>query len=166
MDLLDENDWIVDNNPTSNPFTGTFDVNIIRTHILHHNEGVDDYFDMEQVPRTSVFKSTEIAVLLCRIAKPVTSKLFLYIVYELLKSTKDYIDINPKLTQQRLDISRASLYTAIDQLEDFKIITRKRGRNLYWINTQYLFCGNRIAYMEVNAKDRLKIVHQRSVHKS
>jgi hypothetical protein len=170
MEELDENGWPIDNNPTSNPFTGTFDVNIIRTHIIERPNGYgitpeDHYFDVEQLSKTSIYKNMSVAILLCQKAKPVTSKLFLYILYELLKPNKDFILIDPKLTQSRLDISRASLYSAISELSDFKVITRKKGRNFYWINPEYIFNGNRIAYMEINAKERLIIKAQRTIRK-
>jgi len=157
------------NGPSNNPFTGTFDVSIVRTYVVESatsDYGFEpQYFDVEQQSKTTLYKDTGLAILLCRDAKPATIKLFLYIAYELLKKDKDYIDLNAKQTQERLKLSKNTLYTAIGELELFKVLVRKKGRNQYWINTEYIFNGNRIAYLTQNAKESLKIVHQRSIVK-
>lgn len=157
---------------SENPFIGHYEVPIIRTFIIRRkpptygilideNDKVEEFYDIEQNQRSSLFKNKEFADKIILQAKPTTCKLFLYIVYYLLRLDQDFVNLKPNPIQEVLSISRNSLYLAIAELKTFRLIANGTKRNIYFINPEYIFNGNRIDYLKVRRPDKIRMALQR-----
>lgn len=89
--------------------------------------------------------------------------LFLYIAYNI-KTNEDTIILKSEKVMKNMNISRATLYTAISQLVDASVIVKKSVSE-YWINPYFLFKGNRIQYYKTNKPDQIKIVYNKPTQK-
>lgn len=73
--------------------------------------------------------------------------LLVYIMHKLnrlKKTNRDYLELDSVQCMERLGISRATFYRAIQELTNVAIIPRKSRRGTYWINPQIFFKGNRL----------------------
>lgn len=150
---------------SSNPFTGSFNIRVIRK---YHNEatlrqilieGADKkpYYDIDLADRTSLYMNVHITEFLMHHAKPNTLKLYLHIIYRCLKKDQDYIDLKVKEIMELLQVSKNTVYAAVEQLCEFKVLSVRKGRNVYWINPELLFKGNRATYIDENAPECIKV---------
>lgn len=151
---------------TENPFTGTYGIKTIRNYynqdslIKMLEKGTDSksYYEYELSPKVSVYPNKDFVSLLLDQSKPATLKLYVYILNNCLKRDQDFIDLKVKDVQSILKVSRMTLYSAIDQLRSLRFIAPRKGRNVYWINTELLFMGNRIEYLYNSSPQSVKIV--------
>lgn len=162
---IDDSDQLIEAGSTANPFIGTFKINVVRTHVYDRDGQVLPHYDYETDNRATVYHDDQLSYKLCVEAKPVTVKLYLYMIYKSLAPDRDYIIIDPNKICTRLDISRRSLYVAIAELQDYRVMTKKRGRQQYWINPRYIFRGKRSVYMEIIAPLDINIIkHNEQFH--
>lgn len=71
--------------------------------------------------------------------------LFLWIVYELI-SGKDYVIVNKERYMKEGGITSVNTYKkGISDLVKEKFIALSLRKNVFWINPEYFFCGNRMA---------------------
>ncbi len=156
---------------SENPFTGSYILRVIRTHLIYNENHLKklmeaeesnekDYFDAEAHNKATVYENTTFAKQMLGTAKPNTLRLYFYIVSKLSKD-KDWINLRVNDIKAELGISRPTMYTAIEQLRDFRLLSPRKGRNVYWINTELLFNGNRIKYIQESAPGCVDIVLRR-----
>jgi len=152
-------------NISSNPFTGSFNIRVIRK---YHNEATlrqillegankKPYYDIDLGDRVSLYMNVYITEFLMQHAKPNTLKLYLHIIYRCLKKDQDFIDLKVKEIMEILGVSKNTVYTAVEQLCEFKVLAVRKGRNVYWINSELLFKGNRATYIDDNAPECVTI---------
>jgi predicted transcriptional regulator len=127
------------------------------------NDGViPDYktisssFLMEQQDKILVYDIPYIENVLFSEIKSSGRDLFLYIVYNL-KKEEDFIDLKPEKVCNKMGISRATYYNAIQQLNDIAILCKKHTTT-YWINPKFLYKGNRLRYYKRHIPDALEEV--------
>lgn len=113
---------------------------------------------VEQMGKTGIFHVPNIKHILFRELKSIGRDLLHYIEISLTKNF-DYIKLVPSSVCEEMNISRAGLYVAINQLTQAGIIT-KRDVKTYWINPLYIFNGNRIEYFQALDGDHINIVAQ------
>ena len=91
---------------SSNPFTGTYILKIIRVHVetqsILRSDGYglqvsNQFYDIEQQNKVSVYEDEILNNLLYTEATPSTLKLYIYICNTLLKKNTDYIIMKLKL---------------------------------------------------------------------
>lgn len=151
---------------TSNPFTGSYKVKIIRTYynednlrkLLDTSTDSKAFYEYEIEPKVAVYPNADFIDILLNESKPITLRLYIYILNNCVKEDEDYIELDFKRVQAYMNTSRNNLYLAIDQLRDFRFIAPGKGRGNYWLNTHLAFKGNRVDYLNKVHSDSLKIV--------
>lgn len=151
---------------TSNPFTGSYKVRAIRTYynetnlkkLLESSTDSKEFYEYEIEPKVAVYPNVDFIDILLKEAKPITLRLYVYIINNSIKEDIDYVELDFKKVQSYLSTSRNNLYLAIDQLRDFRFIAPGKGRGNYWLNTHLAFRGSRIDYLNKVHSDSIKIV--------
>lgn len=151
---------------TANPFTGSFDIRVIRTYYSEENlrklflKDADGkkYYEYEVDRGVAIWRNEPFMQHLLYNARPITLRLYLHIIYNLIKKDRDFIDLKVKDAQELLKIGRMAIYAGIEQLCEFKLLAPRKGRNVYWINPQLLFYGSRIDYMNEFAEENVIVV--------
>lgn len=151
---------------TENPFTGSYKIKTIRTYynqdnlrkLLETNTDSKAYYEYETTERITVFPNKDFMDLLLTQAKPITLKLYVFILNNCLRKDYDFIELKVKDVQAYLGVSRMNLYKGIDELRSFRFMAPRKGRNVYWLNTELAFSGDRIKYLYNTAPDAVKIV--------
>jgi hypothetical protein len=127
-----------------------------------YKDGVPVIYDKEI--KTSLFHNPDlISALLSgqingqKVIKPVTLRLYLYIIYTL-KTDQDKIDLYFPDIKDRLVIGKTAFSEAINQLIALRIIAKSQGKKrsiTYDINPEILFNGNRGNYMKGVAPQKI-----------
>ncbi|CAM6001137.1 unnamed protein product [Sphagnum balticum] len=115
------------------------------------------YYEFELEKKIAVYPNEDFMDILLNEAKPITMRLYVYIMHRCIRKDEDWIDLKVKDVQAYLKTSRNNLYTAIEQLRSFRFIAPRKGRNVYWINTHLIFNGNRVEYLNKVSPDCVSI---------
>jgi len=111
---------------------------------------------IERDRKVSLYKGENIKGLIGNLS-PMATKLYLYIALSL-GEQMDYVKLTLTEVQKELNIgSKNTLYKAIEELELYSIIAKKRNGE-FWINPFLLFNGNRIDYFQKTYPDNIDIV--------
>lgn len=153
-----------------NPFVQNFKLKVVKVNTTYYEtkthditEGVvgkfkqvTESFLAEQQEKTSVYDVGYIENILFKELKSNGRDMLLYVIYNLEKDS-DIINLKQDKVCEKIGISRATYYSAIQQLIDVAILCRKHSSE-YWINPFYLFKGNRIEYYNKIDKSAIEIV--------
>lgn len=158
---------------SANPFAGTFIVKVARRYydlndaqrLMREDANEKDYYQYEVNEKTALYEDKDFISMLLSIAKPNTLRLYLFIVYKALRRDRDWIELQADKVQEYLGISRATLYMAIDQLREFRLLAPKKGRNVYWVNAQFIFNGSRVTYISEVAPNSILVVDRKMADK-
>lgn len=110
---------------------------------------------IERDRKVSLYKTENIKGLIAALT-PIATKVYLYITLSL-GEQMDYVKLTLTDVQKELNIgSKNTLYKAIEELETYSIIAKKRNGE-FWINPFLLFNGNRIDYFQKQYPDNVNI---------
>jgi hypothetical protein len=110
---------------------------------------------VERDRKVSLYKVENVKGLIAALT-PMATKLYLYITLSL-GEQMDYVKLTLTEVQKELNIgSKNTLYKAIEELESYSIIAKKRNGE-FWINPFLLFNGNRIDYFQKNYPENVNI---------
>ena len=110
---------------------------------------------IERDRKVSLYKTENIKGLIAALS-PIATKVYLYITLSL-GEQMDYVKLTLTDVQKELNIgSKNTLYKAIEELETYSIIAKKRNGE-FWINPFLLFNGNRIDYFQKQYPDNVNI---------
>lgn len=91
--------------------------------------------------------------------KESTLRVFLYIMFTL-KPNRDWIEMNPYILDQAINLKRTAYYTAIKQLTAREIIMKaEQKRDIFFINPNVFFCGKRAEYFRENAEEFIQYLN-------
>jgi hypothetical protein len=151
---------------TENPFTGTYKIRTTRVFQtqesllkqLNASKDTTPYREFEMTTKVAVYPNKDFIDVLLKMGKPVTLKLYIYIINRCLEKGIDFIELKPDKTQEALDIGRMNLYKGIEELRSFRFIAPRKGRASYWINTELAFMGDRVEYLYKSSPESVKWV--------
>lgn len=151
---------------TENPFTGCYKVKTIRTYYNQDNlrklldTATDSkaFYEYELTEKVSIFSNKDFIEILLKQGKPITLKLYIFIINNVARKDQDFIELKVKDVQLYLGVSRMNLYKGIKELRSFRFLAPRKGRNVYWLNTELIFAGDRIKYLYEVAPESVKIV--------
>lgn len=126
--------------------------------------------EFEVSKRTSFFETDELLqlILIEHKLKPSGMKMFLYVVGNL-KFENDWIEIKKKEIALKYDITDRKVETGIRELIDLGILAKHRptvNGYRYWINTKYLFNGNRLKYYKNNFPDKIRYLQPENTNET
>lgn len=141
-----------------NPFIQNFRLKVIKVHAFSYETNtadikdgyvgkfrtVEESFYAEQQNKTSVYDIPYIENILFKELKSAGRDLLLYIMYNIEKDS-DTIILKPEKVMNKMDCSKGTYYSSIQQLIDVGIICKKHVTE-YWVNPFFIFKGNRIEY--------------------
>lgn len=174
MEIENYNEPLVNRCP--NPFTHYF-LDVQRTYIIRgfddpqrlmkaaDNGDDKDSFDTEVQDSCKVYYCPKFMERILKTPRTATIRLFFYIVYEALKKDNDWVKLKSDDVMQALDITRSTVYLAINDLRDMGLLAVKPGRNHYWVNTYILYNGSRVNYIKKEAPSLLNITNRRKIYK-
>ncbi len=155
-----------------NPFVIDHDLNLLRVienqylgkkGAFDEDGDITDYAKITTVVATrfverdrkiTLYKVENIKTLIASLT-PIATKLYLYVVFSLTEGC-DYIELQPMSLYKELKVSKNTLYKAIEELETYSIIAKKRNGE-FWINPFLFFNGNRIDYFQKQYPDNVHI---------
>jgi hypothetical protein len=110
---------------------------------------------IERDRKVALYKPENIKGLIGALS-PIATKVYMYIALSL-GEQMDYVKLTLTEVQKELNIgSKNTLYKAIEELETYSIIAKKRNGE-FWINPFLLFNGNRIDYFQKHYPDSVNI---------
>ena len=107
-------------------------------------------FEMEASKFTKVFISSEKRILVSKLI-PSAKVVLLWIIFEI-DAGEDYLWINRERCLSENDISLNTYKKAIDDLVKNGLITFTTVKEIYWINPNFFFHGDRIRKYKNNVK--------------
>jgi len=144
----DEINPFLNNNPIQ-----TRDISTYTTHEGEFKNGVKENVTVTQTREVEIYKATRVyrnkdnSNLIYKLSPP-GLKLYVYIIYNIGRN-KDKIELRASKVCKDLNISDKTFSRGIKALKESNIIQRYYGRkNMWWLNTNYLYFGERIRFME------------------
>lgn len=102
-----------------------------------------DKFKIEKIPATKVFHTPGVKKKVCELSDKAI-RLYAYIINDLTPQ-KDYIEINPSYYMTLNNIkSKGTYYKALSDLLKADFIKNCEFENVYWLNPEIFYCGNRL----------------------
>lgn len=137
-----------------NPFLNSLQIpvrKIIDTKSYKLDEGVliNNQIKLEYTPFTKVFNTSEHRIIVNNLSDK-SQRLYLWIIYEI-EAGKDYLWVNIDRYMEEQNIkSINTVKNALQELVRYGILNMTVVKNVYWINPDFFFNGNRISKFKQN----------------
>ena len=130
-----------------NPFIYTLEIPVrtVETNSYELDEGVllPKQVQLEKTDYTKVFISSERRQIISNLSDKAL-RLYLWIIYEL-EPGKDYLWINHNRYMAEQNIKSINTYkSSVEELMRYGMLAMTVKKNVYWINPDFMFNGNRL----------------------